>query len=239
MSQDAQPGRLLRPYACLSTPFQLCVIGEDMGRWRGFPVVIRQLSSANAFSPILGVPSGAWHASCSPPGWVRVRSPHIQLIPVVRGRRFMASPDEHTLMFLRGSGFLLSLVGVWDLLADASSPWPSQKGFLIFKETKIIAVIERNAEMRRGVEGTYSVEGNRIIMTGLSIDTAPEQGAPGDGEFEIDGDILTITWLSTNQTCQMPHHVDKFRRRAPCADGAVLPPVAIYESDAPNATSRR
>ena len=152
----------------------------------------------------------------------------------------MAPPDEHTLTFLRGSGFLLSLVGVWDLMADASSPWPSQKGFLIFKETKIIAVIERNADMRRGIEGTYAVEGNRIIITGLFIDTAPERGALGDGEFEIAGDILTITWLSAHhQTCQTPNHVDKFRRRAQLADGAVLPPVAIYESDAPNARSRR
>ena len=98
----------------------------------------------------------------------------------------MASPDEHNLTFLRGSGFLLSLVGVWDLMADESSQWPSQKGFLIFKETKIIAVIERNEDMRRGVEGTYSVEGNRIIITGLLIDTAPERGAPGDGEFKIE-----------------------------------------------------
>ena len=151
----------------------------------------------------------------------------------------MASPDEHTLTFLRGSGFLRSLVGVWDLMADASSPWPSQKGFLIFKETKIIAVIERNEAMRRGVEGTYAVEGNRIVITGLLIDTAPERGAPGDGEFAIDGDLLTITWLPTNQTCQTPHQVDTFRRRAQLGDGVVLPPVAIYESDAPNATSRR
>jgi hypothetical protein len=44
----------------------------------------------------------------------------------------MASPDEHTLTFLRGSGYLLSLVGVWDLIADASSPWAAQKGFLMF-----------------------------------------------------------------------------------------------------------
>ena len=151
----------------------------------------------------------------------------------------MASPDEHKLTFLRGSGFLLSLVGVWDLMADASSPWPSQKGFVIFQETKIIAVIERNAKMRRGIEGTYAVEGNRIILTGLFIDTAPEQGALGDGEFEIAGDMLTIKWLSTNPTCQTPHHVDTFRRRAQGDDEVVLPPVAIYESDAPNATSRR
>jgi hypothetical protein len=34
----------------------------------------------------------------------------------------MAVPDEHTLTFLRGSGFLLNLVGVWDLIADASGP---------------------------------------------------------------------------------------------------------------------
>ena len=151
----------------------------------------------------------------------------------------MASPDEHKLTFLRGSGFLLSLVGVWDLMADESSQWPAQKGFLIFKETKIIAVIERNEHMRRGIEGTYAVEGNRIIITGLSIDTAPERGALGDGEFVIAGDILTIKWLATTQTCQTPNHVDKFRRRAQLADGAVLPPVAIYESDAPNAASRR
>jgi len=151
----------------------------------------------------------------------------------------MASPDEHKLTFLRGSGFLLSLVGVWDLMADASSPWPSQKGFLIFKETKITAVIERNADMRRGIEGTYAVEGNRIILTGLFIDTAPEQGALGDGEFELDGDMLTIKWLSTNPTCQTPQQVDTFRRRAQGDDGVVLPPVEIYESDAPNATSGR
>ena len=126
----------------------------------------------------------------------------------------MASPDEHTLTFLRGSGFLLSLVGAWDLMADASSPWPSQKGFLLFKETKIIAVIERNEAMRRGFEGTYAVEGNQIIITGLFIDTTPERGALGAGEFEIDGDMLTIKWLSTAQTRQTPHHVDKFRRRS-------------------------
>ena len=59
----------------------------------------------------------------------------------------MASPDGHTLTFLRGSGFLLSLVGVWDLMADTSSPWPSQKGFLIFNETKMIAVIERTTTL--------------------------------------------------------------------------------------------
>ena len=151
----------------------------------------------------------------------------------------MASPDEHKLTFLRGSGFLLRLVGVWELMAEASSPWPSQKGFLIFKETKITAVIERNADMRRGIEGTYAVEGNRIILTGLFIDTAPEQGALGDGEFEINGDMLTITWLSTHPTCQTPQHVDTFRRRAQGDDGVVLPAVEIYESDAPNATSRR
>ena len=151
----------------------------------------------------------------------------------------MALPDEHKLTFLRGSGFLLRLVGVWDLMADETGQWPLQKGFLIFKETKITAVIERNAEMRRGVEGTYAVEGNRIIITELFIDTAPERGALGDGEFVIAGDILTIKWLATTQTCQTPNHVDKFRRRAQLADGAVLPPVAIYESDAPNAASRR
>ena len=83
------------------------------------------------------------------------------------------------------------------------------------------AVIARHEEMRRGVEGTYAVEGNRIIITGLFIDTAPEQGALGDGEFEIDGDILTITWLSTHQTCQTPHRVDKFRRRSSMAGARV------------------
>ena len=151
----------------------------------------------------------------------------------------MASPDEHHLTFLRGSGFLLSLIGVWDLMADESGQWPAQKGFLIFQETKIIAVIERNEDMRRGIEGTYAVEGNRIIITGLFIDTAPERGALGDGEFELDGDMLTIKWLSPTQTGQTPQHVDRFRRRAQVADGAVLPPVAIYESDAPNAEPRR
>jgi hypothetical protein len=94
--------------------------------------------------------------------------------------------------------------------------------------------------MRRGIEGTYAVEGKRIILTGLLIDTAPEQGALGDGEFAIDGDMLTITWLSTSQTCPTPHHVDTFRRRAQLGDGVLLlPPVEIYESDAPNARSRR
>ncbi|HEY7496270.1 MAG TPA: hypothetical protein VIH59_34855 [Candidatus Tectomicrobia bacterium] len=151
----------------------------------------------------------------------------------------MASPNEHTLTFLRGSGFLLSLVGVWDLMPDESSQWPAQKGFLIFKETKITAVIERNAELRRGIEGTYAVEGKRLVITELFIDTAPEQGALGDGEFEIDGDMLTIKWLSTQPTCHMPHHIDKFRRRPQGSDGVLLPPVAIYESEAPNAASRQ
>ncbi len=150
----------------------------------------------------------------------------------------MASPNERKLTFLRGSGFLLSLVGVWDLMADASSPWPAQKGFLIFKETKIIAVIERNATMRRGIEGTYTVEGNRIMITELSIDTAPARGPLGDWEFTLDGDLLTLTGLSTPQTCPTSQHVDTFRRRAQQSDGALLPPVAIYESDAPNAPSR-
>lgn len=138
---------------------------------------------------------------------------------------------EHSLTFLRGSGFLLSLIGGWDLMADASSQWPSQKGFLIFKETKVSAIIERNEDIRRGIEGTYSVEGNRIIVTELLIDTAPEQGALGELEFEIEGDTLTIKWLGTNQTCQRSGHVDKFQRRAQRFDGAVLPKVEIYESD--------
>jgi hypothetical protein len=142
----------------------------------------------------------------------------------------MASPDEFKLTFLRGSGFLHSLIGVWDLMADTSSQWPSQKGFLIFEETKIIAVIERNEEIRRGIEGTYSVEGNRIMMTELLVDTAPEQGALGDIEFEIDGDILTIKWLSTHQTRQTPNHVDTFRRRPQPVNKAVLTQGAIYES---------
>jgi len=149
----------------------------------------------------------------------------------------MASSDEHTLTFLRGSGFLLSLIGVWDLMADETGQWPSQRGFLLFKETKIIAVIERSKELRRGVEGTYAVEGNRLRMTERSIDTAPEQGALGDGEFEIDGDVLTIKWLWTPQTCQTPPQVDKFCRRVQYADGGVIPtPVAIYATDAPNVT---
>jgi hypothetical protein len=146
----------------------------------------------------------------------------------------MGALDKHTLTFLRGSGFLLDLVGVWDLMPDASGPWPSQKGFLIFKETKIIAVIERNAATRRGIEGTYTIEGNQIILTELSVDTAPDRGALGDWEFTLDGDRLTMTWLSTDPTSQSPPHVDTFRRRAQqLDDGALLPPVAIYESDAP------
>jgi len=151
----------------------------------------------------------------------------------------MASPDEHTLTFLRGSGFLLSLVGVWDLIADASDPRPSQKGFLIFNETKITAVIERNAQMRRGIEGTYAVEGDRLIFTKLLIDTAPDQGPLGDAEFTIDGDILTIRWLSLNPTGDPPHHVDTFRRRGqPSGEVVLLPPTAIYESDAPPSKTR-
>jgi hypothetical protein len=151
----------------------------------------------------------------------------------------MASPDEHTLTFLRGSGFLLGLVGVWDLIAEASSPYPLQKGFLIFNETKIIAVIERHAGMRRGIEGTYAVEGNRIMLTQVLVDTAPERGPLGDGEFVLDGDRLTITWLPTQPTSQSPQYVDSFRRRALSRDGVVPPPAAIYASEAPTATARR
>jgi hypothetical protein len=135
----------------------------------------------------------------------------------------MASPDERKLTFLRGSGFLLSLVGAWDLMADASGQWPSQKGFLIFAETKIIAVLERTTEIRRGIEGTYSVEGNRLIITEFFVDTAPERGALGDVEFALDGDLLTITWLSTPQ-------VDTFRRRSQPVNSAGFAEGAIYES---------
>jgi hypothetical protein len=151
----------------------------------------------------------------------------------------MAGSDAHTLTFLRGSGFLLSLVGVWDLVADTSNSGVPPRGFLIFNETKITAVIERNAQTRRGIEGTYAVEGNRIILTKLIIDTAPHQGPLGEGEFTLEGDILTITWRSPNPTDQAPAQVDTFRRRAqPSGEVVVLPPVAIYESDAPPATSR-
>ena len=66
----------------------------------------------------------------------------------------MAAPDDFRFTFLRGSGFLQSLVGEWDLMADTSGQWPAQKGFLIFDETKLIIVIERHAAMRRGIEGT-------------------------------------------------------------------------------------
>jgi hypothetical protein len=142
----------------------------------------------------------------------------------------MASPDEHTLTFLRGSGFLISLIGTWDLMADETGQWPSQKGFLIFDETKIISVIERNENIRRGIEGIYSVEGNRIILTELLVDTASERGAPGDMEFEIEGDILTINWLSTTQTRQTPNHVDTFRRRSQPVNRAAFTQGAIYES---------
>ncbi len=142
----------------------------------------------------------------------------------------MPSPDEFKLTFLRGSGFLISLIGMWDLLADASSQWPSQNGFLIFKETKITAIIERNEQIRRGIEGTYSVEDNRIMITDLSIDTAPERGEPGDLEFKLDGDRLTITWLSTTQTRQSPNHVDTFQRRSQPANRPTITEGAIYDS---------
>ncbi len=49
----------------------------------------------------------------------------------------MASPDEHTLTFLRGSGFLPSLVGVWDLMADESSQWPTQDDYMAIDESDV------------------------------------------------------------------------------------------------------
>lgn len=142
----------------------------------------------------------------------------------------MASPEGFTLTFLRGSGFLHDFIGVWDLMADASGPWPAQKGFLIFVETKIIAVIERTEKIRRGIEGTYSIEGNRLVLTEIAVDTAPDRGAPGDAEFTLHEDILTLTWLSTTQTRQTPRHVDRFRRRSQTVEGVIPTPVAIYAS---------
>lgn len=135
----------------------------------------------------------------------------------------MASPEAFKLTFLRGSGFLHSLVGEWDLMANESGQWPAQKGFLIFDETKIIIVIERHEAMRRGIEGTYSVEDDRIIMTERLVDTAPEQGALGDMVFVLDGDSLMIKWTATDQ-------IDQFQRRARPDDKPILPPtVAVYE----------
>lgn len=144
----------------------------------------------------------------------------------------MSIPGRRPLTFLRGSGFLHSLVGAWELVADETSAWPSQKGVVIFKETKITAVIARDEGTRRGIEGTYSVEGSRIQITDLAIDTAPERGVLGDVEFVIDGDTLTIKWLTMNLTHQTPHHIDTFRRRLSQADTVILPAVEIYESDA-------
>ena len=151
----------------------------------------------------------------------------------------MAPSGEHNLTFLRGTGFRHDLVGAWDLVDDASAQWPSQRGFLIFKETKIIAIIERNEHLRRGIEGTYAVEGNRIKVTDLTVDTAPQQGALDELEFEIAGDILTVKWASSDQTRQEPMHVDKFRRRALFDHGLLLPPTAIYDAGASSAMTPR
>ncbi len=150
----------------------------------------------------------------------------------------MAWSDEHHLTFLRGSGFLLSLVGAWDLIAEEAGHGPAHKGFVLFKESKIIAVMERHQERPRGIEGTYAVEGNRLIITSLLIDTAPEQGALEGGGFTLEGDTLTIRWLATPPTGPTPRHVDTFRRRVQLGDGAVLPPVAIYETGAPDIPPR-
>ena len=142
----------------------------------------------------------------------------------------MASPDEFKLTFLRGSGFLHSLVGSWDLMADVSGPWLSQKGFLNFEETKLVSVIERQEGIRRGIECTYSVEGNRILITELFVDTTPEQGALNDLEFELDGDLLTVKWQLTNPMHQTFKQVDKFRRRREPGNKTLLTEGAIYHS---------
>lgn len=151
----------------------------------------------------------------------------------------MAPSREHNLTFLRGAGYRHDLVGGWDLIADATGQWPSQSGFLIFKAAKIIAVIERDEHLCRGIEGAYAVEGNRIKITGLSVDTAPEQGALDELEFEIAGDVLTVKWPPHGQRCQPPNQVDKFRRRALFDHGLILPPTAIYEGDVANADTTR
>lgn len=147
----------------------------------------------------------------------------------------MTPSGENNLTFLRGAGFLHNLVGAWDLIVDASGQWPSQRGFLIFRETKIIAVIERNQQLKRGIEGAYAVEGNRIKIIELTVDTAPEQGAVDEFVFEIADDVLTIKRPSTDQTRQTPTQVDRFQRRKLVDDAVLLPPVAIYEVDAPHA----
>jgi hypothetical protein len=82
------------------------------------------------------------------------------------------------------------------------------------------------------------VEGNRLVLTKLSIDTAPHQGVLREAEFTLDGDTLTIKWLSPNPTGQPTPKVDAFRRRSqPGGEVVLLPPVAIYESDAHPSTS--
>ena len=142
----------------------------------------------------------------------------------------MASPEAFKFTFLRGSGFLHSLVGAWDLMADGTGQWQSQTGFLIFEETTIIAVVERDKDIRRGIEGIYSVEDHRILITELLVDTAPERGAPGDMEFEMDGDILTMTWRMTNQAGQLSTHIDQFRRRSQPDNRGSLTQGAVYQS---------
>lgn len=137
----------------------------------------------------------------------------------------MAAPAQPTLTFLRGSGFLLSLVGAWDRIPDPATPGAAPAGFILFQDTQVTAVLAHHPTRRRGIEGTYAVQGNRLRFTQVKIDTAPDQGPLQAGEFTLAGDILTIRWDV------IPLRVDTFRRRAPVNNGAVLPPVAIYQSE--------
>ena len=112
------------------------------------------------------------------------------------------------------------------------------KGFLIFKETKIIAVIERNEDMRRGIEGTYTVEGNRIIITGSLL--IPHQNEARWAMVSLRLMVTSDDHMALDAS-DVPNATSRryISTPRPTRRWSGPPPVNIYESDRPNATSRR
>ena len=94
------------------------------------------------------------------------------------------------------------LVGVWELISD------DEKAIFICTETHMCVVVERT-NSRRGFAGTYTVDGNRIHPS-ILVDTAIDADPPVQ-EFQIDGDIMTLTFITAG-TVSPVGHVDKFRR---------------------------
>jgi len=95
--------------------------------------------------------------------------------------------------------------GVWELVSE------TEKSISILTDTHFCAVGERT-NTRRGIAGTYTIEGNRARYT-IAVDTATNAPPQFELEFQRDGETLTSTLISGHSVLPAGH-VDVWRKIA-------------------------